>query len=156
MRQRDGGDHCTGSPVQPFRVAGLPNYPNKKKQQRGRTVVPTRLVLVSTVTYTAEKLLAHFSACPSATETAQQLNSNLEQSRPAYCRSKAMVILAAEPGSDRSAALMAAVRYAAWGNIPPEQLEAIARKYPCGCVSKYLESGDRLRQEILRCYSKIK
>jgi RepB DNA-primase from phage plasmid len=156
MRSRDGGDHCTGNPVQPFRVAGLPNYPTKKKRQRGRIIVPTRLVLASSVTYTAEKLLAHFSAYAPATEPAPQLNLNLEHRRPAYCRSKAMAILAAEPGPDRSAQFMAAARYAAMGNMSPEQLDAIARKYRCGCVSKYLENGDRLRQEILRCYSKIK
>jgi hypothetical protein len=156
MRKHDGGDHCTGNPVQPFRVAGLPNYPNKKKQERGRIVVPTRLVLASTVTYAAEKLLAHFSAHVPATESAPQLNLNLENERPAYCRSKAAAILAAEPGADRSAEFMRAVRYAAMGNMSPEQLESTARKYPYGCASKYLESSDRLQREIMRCYSKIK
>ncbi|MGA8693013.1 MAG: DNA-primase RepB domain-containing protein [Xanthobacteraceae bacterium] len=156
MRQRDGGDACSGNPVQPFRIAGLPNYPNEKKRQRGRVIVPTRLVLASTVTYAAEKLLAHFLARAPTIEPVPQLSLDLEHSRPAYCRSRARAILAAEPGRDRSAEFMRAVRYAAMGNMPPKEFESIARQHSSGCAGKYLEgSGDRLRREVLRCFSKM-
>jgi len=37
-------DSNTGVPVQPYRVAGLPNIPNSKKRARGRTVVATRIL----------------------------------------------------------------------------------------------------------------
>jgi RepB DNA-primase from phage plasmid len=154
MRRRDGGDHCSGSPVQPFRVAGTPNYPSRKKQERGRVVVPTRLVLASPVTYAAEKLLAHFSACAPAAEPAPRLDLGLEHRRPAYCRSRARLILASDPGPDRSAQFMSAARYAAMGGMSPEQFEVIAREHPDGCAGKYLVGSDRLRQEVLRCYGK--
>src|SRR5262249_54549042 len=44
IRRATGSDHDTGNPVQPYRVAGTINYPSPKKIQRGRVIVPTRLV----------------------------------------------------------------------------------------------------------------
>jgi len=42
LRKATGGDHNTGVITQPYRVAGTRNYPNKSKQERGRTeIVPT-------------------------------------------------------------------------------------------------------------------
>jgi len=73
--------------------------------------------------------------------------------RPAMCRSKARAILAAEH-ADRSAAFMSAVNYAVLGGISTEQFEAIARQYPDGAASKYLDGADRLRAEIQRCFAK--
>lgn len=37
-------DDDTGNVAQPYRVAGTVNYPNKKKAERGRVIVPTRIV----------------------------------------------------------------------------------------------------------------
>ena len=36
MRNSCGGDGCTGVPTQPFRIAGTPNYPDKRKRARNR------------------------------------------------------------------------------------------------------------------------
>jgi hypothetical protein len=43
LRKATGGDHDTGVITQPFRVAGCPNFPGRKKRERGRiTIAPTR------------------------------------------------------------------------------------------------------------------
>jgi ribosomal protein L37E len=34
MRDACGGDHCSGNPTQPYRIPGLPNFPNLKKRER--------------------------------------------------------------------------------------------------------------------------
>src|SRR5215207_5438742 len=44
IRTATGADHCTGVIVQPYRVAGTPNYPNADKEAKGRTVAPTRIL----------------------------------------------------------------------------------------------------------------
>ena len=38
---RSAADHDSGTPTQPYRVAGTTNYPNAKKRERGRVTVPT-------------------------------------------------------------------------------------------------------------------
>jgi hypothetical protein len=41
------------------------------------------------------------------------------------------------------------------GGITAVELETIARQHRGGCVAKYLEGRDRLREEICRVYTKI-
>jgi hypothetical protein len=45
VRKAVGADHDSGTVTQPYRVAGTPNFPGKKKRERGRVVtVSTRIV----------------------------------------------------------------------------------------------------------------
>ena len=44
LRRITGGDFDTGTPTQPYRVAGTVNYPDKAKVARGRVVTPTFFV----------------------------------------------------------------------------------------------------------------
>jgi hypothetical protein len=155
MRESCGGDHCSGNPVQPFRVAGTPNYPNRKKLQRGRVIGPTRLIWSTERVFTFEQLQAHFAAnMPEPEPRPALLPKSTETRRPAYCRSRARAILVADPGDDRSAQFMQAARYAAMGGMTVEQFEAVAREHRGGCAAKYLEGRDRLREEIDRCFTK--
>jgi hypothetical protein len=157
IRKNGGGDHCSGNPVQPYRVAGTPNIPCAKKIARGRAVVATRLRLVSDRTYSAEELRAAFAAIappPAPQRPTPQAETQTTARRPRYCRSKARAILAAEV-SDRSAAFMSAANYAAMGGVTAEEFEAMARQHVNGCAGKYLEDGDRLRAEVDRCYAKM-
>ncbi len=161
IRKHGGGDHCSGNPTQPYRIPGTPNFPGKKKIARGRIVGPTQIQTISGKTYTAAELRAAFSANPPPTQPTLPLEprptskTDTAVHRPAYCRSRARALLAAESGSDRSAQFMAAVSYAAMGGINAEDFEAMARQHLNGCTSKYLEGGDRLHQEVDRCYAKL-
>jgi hypothetical protein len=153
MRQSCGGDHCTGNPVQPFRLVGTPNFPNQKKRERNRIAVPTRLLSVTDKTYTAGELTAWFSAdAPLPLEPAPAANANAEVHRPTYCRSRAKAILAADPDDDRSAQFMSAARYAAMGGITAEEFKIMAQQHLNGCAGKY---HDRLHQEVDRCFAKL-
>jgi hypothetical protein len=159
MRQACGGDHCSGVVTQPYRLAGTPNYPDKKKQNRGRIVTPTRILRLTGKTYTAAELTAWFAAdaplpLESDRQPAAEFDRTVRVEQPAFCRSKARAILAGVPSIDRSAQFMSAVNYAALGGIPADEFEAIARRYSGGCAGKYLEGRDRLRAEIDRCYAK--
>lgn len=55
---------------------------------------------------------------------------------------------------DRSAQFQSAVNAAVHAGMAPDQFETLARQHPDGCASKYLEDGDRLRQEIERSWGK--
>lgn len=153
MRQ-NGGDHCSGNPVQPYRCCGTPNFPNKKKIERGRTVVPTRLLSVTDRTYTADELRAHFSAAIPTAPTKQMAKPAAAVHSRAYSRGMAKAVLAAEPGADRSAQFMSAANHAVRGGLTANEFEALARQYPNGCARKYIGDG-RLKQEVARCYSKV-
>jgi len=61
MRDSCGGDRCSGVPTQPFRIAGTPNYPDKRKRARNRVTVPTRLVWTTERAFTFEQLKTHFA-----------------------------------------------------------------------------------------------
>jgi hypothetical protein len=58
-----GGDHDTGTPTQPYRIAGTPNYAGPTKQKRGRyAVTPTRILEHAGTVYTGEQLRKAFPA----------------------------------------------------------------------------------------------
>ena len=149
---------CSGNCVQPFKLPGTPNYPDAKKRARGRIAVPTRIVRATDRTFTAAELAAWFAVDDPADEPTPTpaAATPAAVTRPAYGRSRARSILRAEPGDDRSAALMSAVNFAALGGMSADEFEAIARLNPTGCVSKYLNGTDRLRQEVERAYAKAR
>ena len=150
MRQACGGDHCTGNCVQPFRLAGTPNYPNTKKIARGRIVVPTRILRITDRTYTAAELREVFAEPrPSPRQQKDVITS------VGYSRMKVQALLSAGPGDDRSAAFFSAINHAVIAGVTPDQFEELCREFPYGCAGKYLGHRDRLREEIERCYGKI-
>jgi hypothetical protein len=131
-----------GNPVQPFRLAGTPNLPDERK--RGRVPVPTRLVWSTPRGFTSEQLAAAFDPPPGPEPPPAHvpLSTGETTRRPAYCRSGAKAILAADPGVDRSAQFMQAIPYAAMSGMTPERFDAIAREHSRGCAGKYLEGRD--------------
>jgi hypothetical protein len=146
-----------GNPLQPYRLSGTINYPDRRKRARNRVAVPTRLVWTANRTFTFEQLKLHFtdSLLPPTLDGLRPRHDQIPKAvghRPAYCRSRARAILAADPSDDRSAQFMSAMNYAALGGFSIAEVEAIARQHLNGCSGKY---ADRLTQEIARCYDKI-
>jgi hypothetical protein len=158
MRDACGGDHCSGNPTQPFRIPGCPNYPDLKKRARGRVPVPARLLWTSDRTYTHAELLAQWAGAEAPPRDIPSPSCSIARPishRPAFCRSKARALLAADvTGIDRSSRFMSAVNYAAMGGITAEDFEDLCRQHPAGCAEKYLTDRDRLREEIVRCFGK--
>ena len=60
IRLSTGTDSDTCVVTQPYRVAGLPNFPNSKKRARGRTVTPTRIIAHGGGLWTPYQLLRAF------------------------------------------------------------------------------------------------
>ena len=130
--------------TQPYWVAGTPNYPNKIKRARDRTVTPTRILKSGGPVWTHAQLLAAFPAL------AKQENADgLRNSAPPGGHVDAGIEeIVAEPGDDRSRRFFDAVKAARTAGMTPDDLEDLMRKHPNGCAAKYLEPNDRLRKEI--------
>lgn len=60
MRAKSKTDDDTGNPVQPYRVAGTPNYPDATKRARGRTNAVSTGIVTCGLAYSAEKLAEVF------------------------------------------------------------------------------------------------
>ncbi len=150
IRSSVGADSDTGVITQPYRVAGTPNYPGKKKLARGRIATPTRLLEHTGRVWTADELRAAFPAVekPSThgAEPRQAGTSGLTSSR--------VVQILAEEGDDRSARFHAAVQAALTDGLTVDDLEEVMRQHPTGCAGKYLSPYDRLRREIERSWDK--
>jgi hypothetical protein len=164
IRKATGADHDTGVITQPYRVPGTPNYPGAKKRARGRIVVPTRLIRVSDKVWTPGEIQVVFSVDEAqaaklarAREPAGALNRNgpIHSTPRRSGAVKRKVAATATVEMDRSAQFQSAVNAAVRSGMAPDQLEVLMRAHPDGCASKYLEGGDRLRQEIDRSWRKV-
>jgi hypothetical protein len=156
IRKATGADHDSGVITQPYRVPGTPNYPDAKKRARGRAVVSTKLIRVSDRLWTPNEIEAVFSTAKTQTEKAQPRRKAAgasKQNGPAAVKRR--LARKASTDMDRSAQFQSAVNAAVRAGMTPDALEAEMRQHPDGCAGKYLESGDRLRAEIDRSYSKI-
>jgi hypothetical protein len=165
IRKATGADHCTGTITQPFRVAGLPNFPNAKKRERGRTVVQAKLVRVSDRLWTPNEIRTAFSTGKTQAAKPQPITKPagaLKTAAPSpsirHRRAVAKAKISAKVNSktDRSAAFQSAVNAAARAGMTPDQIEAEMRDNPDGPQQKYISEGtDRLRAEIDRSYAKV-
>jgi hypothetical protein len=162
LRKATGADHCTGTITQPFRVAGLPNYPNAKKRERGRTVVATKLVRVSDRLWTPDGIRAAFSTQAAKPQPITKPAGALKAPAPSPSArhrkavAKAKISAKVNSKTDRSAAFQSAVNAAARAGMTPDQIEVEMRDNPNGPQQKYISEGtDRLRAEIDRSYAKV-
>ncbi|PVE26434.1 hypothetical protein DC522_01335 [Microvirga sp. KLBC 81] len=148
IRAAAGADHDTGTLTQPYRVAGTPNFPNAKKRKRGRVMTPTMLLQQDGTIWTPEALLGAFPVRPKQQRATPA-------SRPHDGKGLLTVEpLVAERGENRSGQFQSAVNAAVRVGMTPDELEALMRRHPNGCASKYLEGRDRLRVEIERSWGK--
>jgi hypothetical protein len=152
VRKATGADHCTGVVTQPYRVAGTVNFPDSKKIARGRITVPTRLVSFTNKTWTANELIAVFTT-DGAQAAQTQPCRKATPGRKAIAKAK--IAAKVDSQTDRSAAFQSAVNAAAAAGMTPDQIELEMREHPDGPQQKYLEGGDRLRQEIDRSFEKV-
>ena len=164
VRKSAGGDHCSGVVTQPFRIPGTPNYPDAKKRARGRAVVPTKLIAVSDKLWTSSEIETVFSTEETQTAKTQParkvagaLNAGARTPGTPHRKAIAKAKIAAKVNSktDRSVSFHSAVTAAARAGMSPDEVEVEMREHPNGPQQKYLEGGDRLRQEIDRSFDKV-
>src|SRR5262245_55140007 len=148
MKAATGGDDDTGVITQPYRVAGTPNYPDRKKRERGRTVAPTKIIKTSGRVWTKEQLLAAFPEPP------REARRQVPSGRSGVVGEGLEAIVADGSGA-RSVRFYHAVKAAHAAGMRPDDLEDLMRKPPNGLAAKYLRRKDRLHREIERAWSKL-
>jgi hypothetical protein len=163
IRKGCGADACSGVITGLYRCAGTPNFPCEKKRLRGRTIGPTKLISITDKLWAPDEIEAAFStdkAQATRTQPSEKAADSLKTNglSPNTLRLAAAVkrklARKVTPETDRSSTFQSAVHAAVLAGITADQFEELARQYPDGCASKYLENGDRLKQEIARSYTK--
>jgi hypothetical protein len=160
IRKAAGADHCTGTVTQPYRVAGLPNYPNAPKRARGRTVVQAKLVRVSDRLWTLDEIRTAYATAQQAPKPNKRPAGALKTvaanpvARYRKTVAKAKISAKVDAKTDRSAAFQSAVNAAVRAGMTQDQIEAEMRDNPAGPQQKYIEGTDRLRDEIARSRTK--
>lgn len=150
IRAATGADSPTGTICQPYRIAGTPNLPDGRKAARGRVCTPTRILEQTGTLWTPDALLAAFPPKPRP-DGANRSGSPGKAGPFARARIEALV---SEQGADRSKQFFAATCAAVEAGMSLDELEEIMRRHPEGCAAKYLENGDRLREELERAWPK--
>jgi hypothetical protein len=151
IRAATGADAATGVITQPYRVAGTPNLPDRRKIARGRVATPTHILAQTGRLWTPAELLVAFS--PKARPNGAARTTPAGQADPTP--RERIERLVSEQVEDRSARFFAAARAAVKAGMILDELEGLMREHPEGCASKYLEGRDRLREELERVWPKV-
>lgn len=153
IRRATGSDHDTGNPVQPYRVAGTPNYPTSKKIQRGRVTVPTQLGEFDPEQLPGpEDIETTFPVIEGPTDGGTEAPGGELGDIPADTM---RAIREGVSGSNRDRSyvffnIVLALKRLAWTT---GAITALLEQHPNGIAAKYT---GRLRQEVERVYGKIK
>jgi hypothetical protein len=153
IRRAVNSDHDTGNPVQPYRVAGTTNYPSPKKIQRGRVIVPTRLVEFDPeILWTPEDIEQAFPLSDSPRDDGGGKGEQADETDVPADTMKAIRNGVAD-GRDRSHVFWNVVVALKRLGFTPNGIVDLLERYPDGIAKKY---EGRLRQEVERAYNKIR
>jgi AAA domain len=152
LRAAVKADHDTGNIVQPYRIAGTVNYPNKVKIARGRTIAPTRMLGFDPETlWTPERFDIEFPPEPPKPNGghAQDAGDMDEAGIPADTLEA--IRNGVEDGlrSDVFWNVMVVLKRVGW---TVDGITALLDRYPNGLARKY---RGRLRHEVGRVWEKI-
>lgn len=154
LRKAVGADTDTGNITQPYRVPGTINYPDKKKRDRGRVTVATRILSLNGPLWTRDTLLGQFPPIEESKVEARSIPSG-RTGRTSATVTAMFAELGDTHREGRSGQFMAAVAAAYRKGLSLDDIEDIARQNLNGCASKYLEGGDRLRKQIEDVLKKV-
>jgi hypothetical protein len=153
IRKAVNCDHDTGNVGQPYRVAGTANYPNKKKRERGRITVATRLVDFNPEVLWTPELLEQAFPVPNKANGAN--NAAATDPPPDESNIPADTLKIIRDGVAeglRSDAFWNVVRTLKLHGFTLDGIVALLEKYPDGIARKYI---GRLRHEVERVYNKL-
>ncbi|MCJ2068390.1 RepB family DNA primase [Methylobacterium sp. J-030] len=150
-----GGDSDTGVVTQPFRVPGTVNYPGKAKVARGRIAVQTGIISLDGPLWTADELEAAFPAPKPKAKPRPNASFEGETGSTGRTSSEAEALLAEVDVPKRWPQLLAAAKAAYADGLSPDDFEALVRRYPEGCGSKFLIPQDRLHRVVGQTWARV-
>jgi hypothetical protein len=161
MKAATGGDSKTFCLAQPYRVAGTPNYPNKKKLAAGRSTVPAVTCLAGGDgdTWTPDQLREVFVK-PAGKEKAEARggadgashHSNPVAEANVDAETLNVIKHGLPDGDDRSQAFFRVVRDLKEEGHAVDPIYQLLNQYPNGIAAKY---DGRLFDEVERAWTKI-
>jgi Family of unknown function (DUF5906)/RepB DNA-primase from phage plasmid len=154
MRASANADHATGNPVQPYRVAGTTNFPNRAKQARGRARCATRILEHGGRVWTPEQLEAAFPAPQKKKEWfgSDEWFRAFERGRYGLPPWVATCVRDGAPVGERSEKFCGVVAELKGFRLSVDNITALLEKYPDGIAAKY---AGRVREEVESVYGKV-
>jgi hypothetical protein len=157
-----GSDNGTKDIAHVWRIPGCLNWPNREKVAgRGRSPVPAPVRLLQPFSGDLVDVEAFREAVLAAAPKQKKVEAprGADDLPPAdgpraWRTIEPLVAEIVEEG-ERSTRFFVAVLAAVRAGLSVGDLEALMRKHPKGCASKYLEPTDRLRAEIERAWRKV-
>jgi putative DNA primase/helicase len=156
MRKAGSDPGATGKVAQPYRVAGTPNYPNKKKRDAGRGLCATRVLdYRPDVLWTTERLLAAFAAPQKEPKQRKPRVDAEPGTLPGYLLREVQTDV---PEGERSEKFFSIVAKLKRFLLPFhkeatfDKIVALFEQHPDGIALKY---AGRIYDETKRCYDKI-
>jgi D5 N terminal like/RepB DNA-primase from phage plasmid len=153
LRAITNADSDTGNICQPYRLAGTVNYPNAKKRERGRIVVPTRgLGFNPEMLYTPESFSAEFP--PTARKKPNgggQANGGGDRDETAIPAETLAAIRSTE-NQKRGRIFWNVIQTLKEDGWTIAGIAALFERYPDGLAKKY---KGRLEREIKRIWNKL-
>ena len=156
IRKAVNCDHDTGNVVQPYRVAGTANYPNKKKRERGRITVQTQLKGFNPqALWTPEDIERAFQLPEPPNNDGGTGGGNVDE---ASIPADTMRVIREGLGTsaskrDRSQTFWNVMIALKQLSFTVDSVVNLLEHYPNGIANKY---EGRLRQEVERVYSKLR
>jgi len=154
MRHHTGGDHDTGVPTQPYRIAGTPNFPGRAKQARGRAEIHATCILEHTgKIYAAAELRAAFPQPKRAERSSEKITRDIdwrvaEESLPAHLRYLIQHGVDLGKRSEQFHHTIGSLKRLGWSAA---SIVSLLTNYPDGIASKF---RNRLEQEVKRSFGK--
>jgi AAA domain-containing protein/IclR-like helix-turn-helix domain-containing protein len=152
IRAATRADQDSGNPAQPYRVAGTINYPSRKKLERGRVTVSTRLVEFDPEIL-AEELEQAFPAAEQKTDSGTASAAGTADEAIIPTDTMRAIREGVGTGADRSHTFWNVIRTLKEDGWSIDGITALLDRYPSGIAAKY---RGRLRREVERVYNKIK
>lgn len=139
LRRASQADANTGNPVQPYRVAGTPNFPTEKKKALGRVTCPTTFADGGPL-YSPDELRA--ALLPFA-QPEYEL-SHIDEDRTGFVDETVERLLAVPvPIGKRSERFAHALYFAVETGMTRPDFETLCREHPEGPAGKYFADGGR-------------
>jgi hypothetical protein len=153
IRASARADHDTGNPTQPYRVAGTINYPNAKKEKRGRTAVATRILSHSGRLWSPAELRQAF---PIAKQRQQEHpndgNGRFDESAIPADLLRLIRDGAEEEKADRSELFFKVVARLKELGWTVAAITLLFEEHPKGIAAKY---AGRISAEVARAFGKV-
>ena len=153
-----GGDSATGKPDQPYRVAGTPNYPDRRKRERDRGVCQTRILDASGAVYSASAISSAYPHANGAgKETAEDGDAELSvEGLLALLDPKLRddITRAPEQGDDRSSHAFGVMSRLILNGFSDAAIHTIFTAHPGAIGQRYVRDGKDLGADIARARRK--